>query len=156
MELGVYFRRSEAHSASGKPSHFPLFMSSLDQTLAALGAAFCAVIAQVAKEAADNTAKFEQRIAELEALGDEYVDTKMALRILGVGKSWLERERHKPGTLLVVSYAGSKPTYSRASLYAAKAARTPKIHATSRPYSTRVPLSEPQDVRMHYRGDIQA
>jgi hypothetical protein len=65
----------------------------------------------------DEMVQLKQRVAELERLQDEWVDTKIAIRIVGVSRTTLEKERQRPGTKLEYKYEGAKPLYSRASLF---------------------------------------
>lgn len=72
------------------------------------------------KELAPLMAKYEalaKRLEELERLQDEWVDTKTAMRLTGVSRTTLTEERERPGTKLEYKYEGSKPLYSRASIF---------------------------------------
>lgn len=79
------------------------------------------------------------RIKQLEAGLDQYLDTDQACKLLGISRDTIERERVRGGTLLVPSYRGRKPTYSRASLlaYAASKNIVPYDHAQHDPEHAR-------------------
>ncbi|QNH62201.1 hypothetical protein [Hymenobacter sediminicola] len=104
-------------------------MNPLSEPISTLGTTIATAIQQTINAAIRSaTQSLRDELEVLRQLNDQYVDTTTAQKIMGCSRKWLETERKKPGTVLIVSYAGSKPTYSRASLHAYQMSRTVTPH----------------------------
>jgi len=117
-------------------------MHALEEISAAFGTTFASAIQHAVAIEVEKVAKpLREELELLRQLSDIHVNTSEACRILDCSRGWIEKERSRPGTLISVSYLDSKPTYSRASLLAYQASRTPKLHATNR--RKKMPVDSP-------------